>query len=317
MTPSAHVRSVQTLQDLKDVLNRFAIEAQGSVRSAEGEIRLVEEWLRERQAHWRVEVQRRQEELRLAEAALARCRASASRDSRTGARHAPSCKAEQAAVQQARSRLGEAQAELSNVENWTRTVGQAAASYRGQAQRLSQKLSSDLPKGHAFLQRKISELQGYLKAASAPSASSGHSTSSPQAGNARPAPVTGARANAPVQSISVDQIDLSDSPITGTGDFHKASAQEMVEGFHKLQDVVAPAVAGGADGDYFSQLDAAQGLDYSNGYRCVYDAFYGDGAIILEKVGNSFQVLNGYHRLFVAGQLGVKSVPAKVVGYHP
>ena len=214
MTPSAHVRSVQTLQDLKGALNRFVVEAQGSVHSAEGEIRLVEQWLRERQAHWRVEVQRRQGESRLAEAALARCRASASRDSRAGARHAPSCNAEQAAVQQAWTRVGKAQAELSKVENWTRTVDQAAASYRGQAQRLSQKLSSDLPKGHAFLRRKITELKGYLVATSGPSASSGHPTSSPQARNVGRAPAPPMAAGSDMLSAlkpnTWDRFNLSD-----------------------------------------------------------------------------------------------------------
>jgi hypothetical protein len=116
-----------------------------------------------------------------------------------------------------------------------------------------------------------------------------------------------------IRDVPLAQVDLRDSPVHDTSDFHKVSREEMVEGFRKLEEEVRPAVERGATGDYFSQLDKEQGLDYEHGYRRVYDAFYGDSCIRLEKVGDSYAVVNGYHRLAVARELGLKTVPAQVI----
>ena len=50
------------------------------------------------------------------------------------------------------------------------------------------------------------------------------------------------------------------------------------------------------------------------GYHNIYRVFYGDEAIALEKMGNGYRVLNGYHRLTVAKELGLTTIPARVVG---
>ena len=324
MSSSVHVRSVAALEDLKGALARFGVEAQAMLQAARREIRRTEEWLQGRLAYWQAEVQRRQEELRLAEAALARCRAAGYRDPRTGAYYTPPCIAEQQAVQQALMRLQKAQAEFNNVRQWKYRVDEAASAYSIQAEQLSRLLSGDLPNATAFLGNRIAELQAYL--AAAPPAAAPLSPSPPSAGTG--AGITpsyqGGGGGGPlpwvdtgIQMVDLDLIDLSDSPVADTGDFHKVSAQEMQEGLRKLQDVVAPAVAQGADGDYFSRLDAAQGLDYAHGYRRIYDAFYGQDCIRLDKVGDRYQVVNGYHRLFLARQMGMKTLPARVIVPQP
>ena len=73
-----------------------------------------------------------------------------------------------------------------------------------------------------------------------------------------------------------------------------------------------PAVEQGAGSDYFAHLDAERGIDYSRGFQRVYDAFYGNDAIRLDRVGDTYQVVNGYHRLYVAKQIGISIVPARV-----
>jgi hypothetical protein len=161
MGVSANVRSVQALIDFRNGLNRFTNDAQGSLQSAEQELRRVEEWLRQRLAYWQTEVQRRQEALRAAEAALARCEASGYRDDK-GYYHAPNCSAYTAAVAQANARLQQAQTELNNVKNWMRQIDQAASTFRSQAQQMSRIITGDLPKANSFLGGKINELQTYL-----------------------------------------------------------------------------------------------------------------------------------------------------------
>lgn len=116
-----------------------------------------------------------------------------------------------------------------------------------------------------------------------------------------------------IQEVPVNQIDTSDMTHVNTpDDFNKVSYEEMKDGFHKLDTVVRPEVEKGTTGDTFYELDKKQNLDYANGYQRVYDAFYGGDAIQLEKDGDDYQVINGAHRLYVAEQLGVRSVPAHV-----
>lgn len=116
-----------------------------------------------------------------------------------------------------------------------------------------------------------------------------------------------------IQMVSVDRVDLSNSPVLGESDFRKVSHAEMVEGFQKLETTVRPAMGTGADGEYFSDLDKSQGLDYEHGYRRVYDAFYGSDPIRLDRTGDTYNVVNGYHRLAVAKELGITALPARVL----
>ncbi len=161
MSSSANVRSVQALVALKAALGRFGGETSESLSSADQEIRQAQEWLAGRVQYWQNEVNRAQQALRAAEAALAHCKASGYRD-KDGYYHEPSCTAEQAAVSRAKAYLAVAEAELRNAVQWTQRVNQAAAEYRQQAQRLVAMLNNDLAKATALLERKIGDLNAYL-----------------------------------------------------------------------------------------------------------------------------------------------------------
>jgi hypothetical protein len=117
--------------------------------------------LQERLNHWQNEARRRQEEVRRAAAALARCQASGYTD-RDGRYHAPDCTAYERALQQAQRRLQEAEMELANVRRWLAQVQQAIGDYELQARRLATQLAGDLPKASALLGRKIATLQAYM-----------------------------------------------------------------------------------------------------------------------------------------------------------
>ena len=172
MSASANVRSIQSIDDLKASLTRFGGEAQEALSAADQEIRRTMDWLQERLNHWRNEMQRRQQAVRLAEVALARCEASDTRD------QPAYCGAYERALLDAKVRLAEAEAELRNVQQWTRLVQQSVADYQVQAQRLATMLGSDLPKATALLGRKVADLQAYVTIA-APSGGTGHSTIPP------------------------------------------------------------------------------------------------------------------------------------------
>ncbi len=116
-----------------------------------------------------------------------------------------------------------------------------------------------------------------------------------------------------IQNVAVDQINLEDSWVRGEQDFHKVSPQEFRRGFQVLEKEVKPAVAKGAIGDDFYHQDRARGLEYQNGSEKIYDAFYGQSSIRLEKIGDQYHVINGYHRLYIANEMGIEMVPARVI----
>lgn len=116
-----------------------------------------------------------------------------------------------------------------------------------------------------------------------------------------------------IQDVPLDRISLEDSPVHNANDFVKVPHDEMIQGIRVLESDVRPAVARGATRDDFEELDRVRGLDYAHSHQRVYDAFYGDQPIQLAKVGDQYTVASGgYHRLYVARELGLSTVPARV-----
>lgn len=116
-----------------------------------------------------------------------------------------------------------------------------------------------------------------------------------------------------MQEVPTDQIRLDEMEhVNSKEDFKKVPYEDMVEGFNKLDTVVKPAVDNGADGDYFYNLDQQKNLDYPHGYQKIYESFYGGDAIKLDKDENGYHIINGAHRVYVANQEGINSVPARV-----
>lgn len=159
--PSAHVLSIQALEELRTTFARFNAEAQESLNVTAIELRRTMDWLQERLTYWHNEVRRREQILAQAERALAACRASGYYDPRTGAYYEPPCTAQWEAVRRARVHLEEARAELRNVQEWIRRVQQAAGDYQRQAQRLYAWLNGELPKATALLGRSLTILRAY------------------------------------------------------------------------------------------------------------------------------------------------------------
>jgi hypothetical protein len=87
----------------------------------------------------------------------------------------------------------------------------------------------------------------------------------------------------------------------------------MVDGVRRFAKTVLPAVRNRANAEDFDELDRQNGVDYEHGIRRIYDAFYGNDPIRLEKIGNTYKVVGGYHRLHVAKELGLTEIPASVV----
>jgi hypothetical protein len=342
---SANVRSVQALEDLKVALSHFADEASQSLRAAELDIRRTFEFLETRQRHWEGELRRRVEALRGAEAALSFCRAQAARDPETGQVYVPDCSRQERAVQEMRSLVAAARRELETVQASAQRVREAATEYSREAQRLAALMNGELPKAGATLERKIASLHAYLVGGGAAGAigavigrfagdivsgggvgggggggnGSAASNTVAAASGSSPVPlvgVTGVELPSELHQVALDQIDLSDSYVHSPADFKKVPYDTMVDGLGKLNAVVLPAVRRGATDEHFAQLDRDHGLDYSHGYQRVYDAFFGTDAIRLDRVGDRYRVISGYHRLTVARDLGIPTLPVRIHGHR-
>lgn len=158
---AANVRNIQALVELKTALVRFQSDVQASLLSAQQEIHRTQEWLAERERHWKRQVEQSEQALRQAQAALARCEASGTYD-REGRYYPPNCAGQEREVTAAQQQLGQTRAELENAQQAVRAVQQQAGEFQREAQRLTVILNNDVAKATALLERKIAILQGYI-----------------------------------------------------------------------------------------------------------------------------------------------------------
>lgn len=130
----------------------------------------------------------------------------------------------------------------------------------------------------------------------------------------------------PVPGDWVDR-GIQDVPVAGlpdpegvddAGDFKKVPLEEMKVGLTRLQEMKPVIDSGeGANTDYWHELDHQRGLAYPDGYQKVYESFYGQDAIRLDKDGDQYDIVNGRHRIFMAKQMGIGTLPARVIEKVP
>ena len=311
MSGSANVRSIDSLRALSAELARFRQEAREALSAADREMRRTLEWLKNVRARWLAEVRRRAEALELAVTALRHCMASGGGESGP-----PDCSAQQQDVALARRRLDEALAEVRRIDGLIAELEEVANGFLREAVRLRATLDGDVPAAGALLNRKVETLRAYLSIGGLAGFVSGSGGAPAAGGGGGDGGISGGGGGSHngVEVIPLDRIDPTDWASGADLAFEKVSREDVAGGIERLESVVRPAVDQGADGDYFDWLDSTSSLDREHGYRRIYDAFYGDDAIRLGRVGPLYEVINGRHRLFVARQLGLSSIVARVVG---
>jgi hypothetical protein len=115
--------------------------------------------------------------------------------------------------------------------------------------------------------------------------------------------------------VELGLIDDSDSPVSGPDSFRESfSYGDALWATEEMEDRMLPAVRAGHGRDYFTERDRAEGRRGDRSYARLYDTWFGDDhAIKLSRNADGlFGVANGYHRLYVARQLDLPAVPARV-----
>lgn len=198
MGPTAHVESVQALENLRGELGRFSGTAGLALAMAESEIGQTLTWLEERLHHWRTEQRRWRERVTEANAALTYCLNSGYYDEE-GRFYAPSCGHYEVAAWEARKRLDEVEEKLKAAELHERFVAEAVSDYQLEASQLGYLLLNDVPRAVAFLSQKVAVLNAFVAlrapvARGAPPVSGGRPTTATPPGRSRPANPTGSMA---------------------------------------------------------------------------------------------------------------------------
>lgn len=296
MSDTAKLLDFSALAAFRGELSRFAGESRELLERIGAQLRQFRDVVEQRGDACRRDVQSAQYGL---DAAISACR----QDERACGAVAP-----------AQARYEGAVAEMNRVEGLVRTLDDAVQRHYGPMQRYAGALSN-VPRVLAVLDQ-VGRASTDYRAVALPAAQVTGGVSRPSLG--MPSGVPAAGGPEPIGStgmvvVPLSAIDTTQSTVAGPASFQKVSYPEMQRGLNVLDEVVLPSVRAGADGDYFSRLDEARGVPYGQGTRRVYDAFFGDSAVLLNRVGNRYTVTNGQHRIFLARELGMTSLPARVL----
>ncbi|WP_141485147.1 hypothetical protein [Rhodococcus sp. WS3] len=212
--------------------------------------------------------------------------------------------------------------EHAEAELAVRIAEEALLRFRTNAARLARQSIEITEKLDQHLMRKLEGIRGIkVQATSVPL------NSAPQVGITAPALnsslphdsiyiAPGMKPNYAMVPISL--IDVTHSTVRSIEDFKKGySVQDLDAAFEALFTVVIPAIANGADANYFAEIDRRTGAVGTRSLSMTYNNFLDNHseAIRLERDGSGrLTVGNGQHRIWVAAHTGRSHVPALILG---
>lgn len=198
-------------------------------------------------------------------------------------------------------------------------VARDIADLRAQHQPVARRFSTALNTLGQQVQRELTRagdtLDVYLGSTAGGRRTSGSSASGPLTGDPSAAPSLSQPPGFPTDIVMVPLalIDSSDTHVHGPADFQKGYSPADIEWAHEaFISVIMPGVAKGLTLDDFRARDQREGRTGTRSYADTYSGFFGNDAIKLNPKGQMFDAGNGHHRLWVARQMGLTAVPAKV-----
>lgn len=121
--------------------------------------------------------------------------------------------------------------------------------------------------------------------------------------------------------LDVNSADLEENPVLdddrtqgtfGKGGLSRSDYRWAVQAWH---DIVGPGIAAGKTRQDFADRDARSAAQPLRRTADVYDVFLGSDRIRVDKRSDgSLEVVNGRHRLLIARELGINTLPGQVSG---
>ena len=224
--------------------------------------------------------------------------------------------------------LAEAKARLREIRTWQIRVDEAQSLFLAEAADCDRLIHETLPHSRAYLQTKIEDLRVYhnlelgvigaqpLRTLPTPSPVQPLPSESPERGALqRLTDIRLPRGFVWVPLSSIDSAQLTG--VKPDTDYRKVPYETMREGLRRLRTEVLPRVhiePDTTDRDTFSDMDHAAAQDFEHGLQRVYEAFFGDDFIYLERRQGQarYEIVNGRHRIRAASDLGWDAIPAQV-----
>jgi hypothetical protein len=228
-------------------------------------------------------------------------------------------------IDDCRRALEDAVSARDDIRAWERRVEAEYQTFRGKAARFDAMLDRTVPEGRGVLRNKIALLKEYraiqLEPGDAAGPAPGMTTSSGDAATVGPSQLQDLR-NFRLPSgfvwVPLSEINLQEEleNVQAAGDYKKVDKETMRLGMISLRSNVLPCLGADTDQrgrDYFADIDRASSQSYENGLQRIYDAFFGESHIHLERGGTMdlLSITNGRHRVRLAQELGWDAVPAK------
>jgi hypothetical protein len=187
MADSAHVTSIEALEEFRAKLCNFGVDATNALSGLAMQIRRVFEWVEDQTQFWQKELRIREEEVGRAKAQLLQ------RQGMGGARgEGPGYTEQKIALEEALESLHQARQKLENCRHWAVTLPREVNECEGPARQLAGMLETDLRKAVALLEQKLRTLEEYVQitpgagAGTTPGAAAAETASAPAEGGQDP-----------------------------------------------------------------------------------------------------------------------------------
>lgn len=305
MSTALDLRDIQALTTLQGALAGFGGGVRQALAAGRVQMQQTLEWSQQKIYERQGEVEQAQQWVTSLEAALQACECSGGYTP-DGYYIPLDCSFEEQSLRRARVFLGNCLKRLETAQAWQTRLQQSAAEFEGVEVQLSRLAGEHTSQAQIVLSQ-LADRYAAVHAAPLLAAS---------AAPPRPAP-RGAWVHRGVQAIAITSLPDPEG-ISGAADFTKVSETEMRAGLQRLQEMLPLIESGtGASSDYWAGVDRQRGLEHASGFQRIYDAFYGQDAIYVNKDGAAYDIVNGRHRIWLAKQMGISSLPMRVVERQP
>lgn len=196
--------------------------------------------------------------------------------------------------------LAAAEAALARAERAFATASRAEQSFAAARRRAATSLEPTLESARADLHRRLGNLDAYVS-------SSGTAPAMVAAPSDRLTALG-------VQEIDLSLIDFSGNPIVGSFGRGGLTITDYRWAVETWDTVVRPGVAAGLTRDDFADRDTERGARPPRSVAEVYDMFLGGDAInVSRSPDGGWSLGGGRHRIEVARQLGLTTLPMRVL----